>query len=310
MKYALEFLKLLEKMRSPMLDAVIQLVTRLGEEVIVLGVICILYWCVNKNSAYRLGLIFFISGILVQGLKVTFRVERPWVLEPTLSPLESAIPAATGYSFPSGHTQGATALYGYFAATSDKKTRNGKILFTVMLLLIALVGFSRMYLGVHTPFDVGVSIIATAISIFAVLRLWDKLCLPSADMALAIALGLASVLLCVYSFIMYKTGLVPLEQIQDCFKSGGAGFGFAIGYYIERKYLKFSVKTDKLWQQIVKVAVGVGGALALKSLPKLIAEGNLAIDFSRYFLTVLWVIVLYPIIFSKLLKTDCEKITK
>ncbi len=304
MQNALSFLKALEGIRSPFLDTLIQLITRLGEEVIVLGVICILYWCINKDSAYRLGFGFFISGIGVQALKVSFRVARPWVLDPSLSPVSSAVPAATGYSFPSGHTQSATSLYGYIAGTVDKRRTSGKIIFAVMLLLVGAVGFSRMYLGVHTYFDVVTAVLVTALALFAVIKLWDCISKPSNVLTVSVILGSVSVLLCVYSYILHKTGLVPAEQINDCFKSGGAGLGFAVGYYIEKKFLNFSVKTQKAWHQAVKATVGIAGALLIKSLPKLIAEGNLAIDFTRYLITVLWVIVIFPVIFTKFVKKD------
>ncbi len=310
MSYALSFLKNLEGIRSTFLDSFVQLVTRLGEEVIVLGVICILYWCINKESAYRLGFGFFLSGIAVQALKVSFRIERPWVLDKSLTPVSSARPAATGYSFPSGHTQSATSLYGYIAATVDKRCRWGKIIFAIMLLLIGAVGFSRMYLGVHTYFDVVASILVTALSLFAIIKLWDIISMPENTLTVSVILGTVSVLLCVYSYILYKIGLVPLEQITDCFKSGGAGLGFAIGYYAERKYLNFSVSTEKLWHQLIKAALGIVGALVIKSLPKLIAEGNLAVDFSRYLITVLWVIVIFPIIFKRFTKEKNGSLTK
>ncbi len=306
MQAALNFLKTLESIRSPFLDTLVGLITRLGEEVIVLGVICIMFWCINKDSAYKLGITFFTSGIIVQALKVSFRIERPWVLDKSLKPVESAVPAATGYSFPSGHTQSAASLYGFIASECDKRTRKSKVIFGIMILLVALVGFSRMYLGVHTYFDVLCALGVTIISIVLISSLWNIISKPANIIFTSVALGAISVGLCVYSYILYKSGSVPAEQIADCFKSGGAGLGFAIGFFIERKYICFSVKAKSIWLQVAKCAVGIGGALALKSLPKLIAEGSLAVDFSRYLLTVLWVIVLYPILFSKILKANGE----
>ena len=62
---------------------------------------------------------------------------------------------ATGYSFPSGHTQCAASLYGSIARSSKK--RAVQIGFAAIALLV---GFSRMYLGVHTPKDVLVALAA------------------------------------------------------------------------------------------------------------------------------------------------------
>ena len=296
MQTAINFLKALSEIRSPFLDALVQLITRLGEEVIILGVICFFYWCLNKNTAYKIGLIFFASGMLVQGLKISFRIDRPFVIDPTFKPVDSAIEAATGYSFPSGHTQSATSLYGYFALAVKRPW-----LRALFILAFLLVGFSRLYLGVHTYFDVGVSLILTLAVVLLVNYVFDKLSSGSHDVILASILAAASVILCVYAFILAKVGYADPSQINDCFKSGGAGVAFALGFFIERKYIRFDTSVKKLYIQIIKFIIGVAGALILKSGLKLIAPGNLIVDFVRYFLTVFWVLVIYPYLFTKVL---------
>ena len=296
MQTAINFLKALSEIRSPFLDTLIQLVTRLGEEVIILGVICFFYWCLNKNTAYKIGLIFFTSGMLVQGLKISFRIDRPFVIDPTFKPVDSAIEAATGYSFPSGHTQSATSLYGYFALAVKRGW-----LRALFILAFLLVGFSRLYLGVHTYFDVGVSLILTLAVVFLINYVFDKLTEGRYDVILSVVLGAASVILCIYSFILAEVGYADPSQINDCFKSGGAGVAFALGFFIERRYIKFDPSAKKPYVQVIKFILGVAGALILKSGLKLIAPGNLIVDFIRYFLTVFWVLVIYPYLFKKVL---------
>lgn len=99
----MDFLNLLAQYRTPAGDAFFQGVTLLAQETFVVVVICWLFWCSNKKLAYCLGFTYFSSGLLVQGLKITFRVPRPWLLDPAFEPVASAVPGATGYSFPSGH---------------------------------------------------------------------------------------------------------------------------------------------------------------------------------------------------------------
>ena len=99
------FLWLLEGIRTPFFDKLMQLVTYFGQELIIIAVICTLYWCVDKRFAYLLGFTYFSAGLCVQALKITFRIPRPWILDPEFPPVESALEGATGYSFPSGHTQ-------------------------------------------------------------------------------------------------------------------------------------------------------------------------------------------------------------
>lgn len=291
----LEVLKALAKIRCVFLDALMLAVTKLGEEIVILGVICVLYWCINKKLAYKLGMVFFASGILVQGLKITFHIQRPWVLDSTFEPVGGSKNAATGYSFPSGHTQGATALYGTFFSVARKGWVKA-----VCATLIILVAFSRMYLGVHTPMDVIVSLIVSTACVIFVGKLTERLERGNSwDMWVCIALAAISVALCIYSFTLAQLGIVELSQINDCFKSGGAGTAFAIGWYLERKYLNFSVRMDRIWKQAVKVILGVAITLAIKSGLKLIAPGNIILDYARYFVTVIWAIYLYPLLFNR-----------
>jgi undecaprenyl-diphosphatase len=154
---ALEFLRSLAKLRSPFLDTVIQLITRLGEELIIFAVICICYWCISKSFAYRLGFTFFASGIAVQGLKVTCKIERPWVLDPNFKPVGTAIEAATGYSFPSGHAMNNAAIYITIMLCllplCKTKAQKG-IVIAIFTIIPFIIGVSRIYFNVHFTSDV------------------------------------------------------------------------------------------------------------------------------------------------------------
>lgn len=303
MEFALKIQHALQSIRNPFLDTLMSLVTKLGEEIIIFGVICILFWCLNKDMAYGLGFTFFGSGILAQGMKVGFTVERPFVLDNTLKPVDSAIENATGYSFPSGHTQASGSLFGYIAFTVKKTWARA-----LLILAVLLVGFSRMYLGVHTVYDVCVSLIISLVIAFVITK-FGKIMLDEKNAhAVAIALAAGSVLLCIFSLVMAAIGHAEWSQINDCFKSGGAGLGFALGYYLEKRYIRFNPKNGSLPFHIIKLAIGIGIAFGLKSGIKLISEGNLAIDLIRYFLTVLWVVAIYPYLFTKFLNRKGKRL--
>ena len=134
----MSFLWLLEGIRTPFLDKLMQFITYFGQEVIIIAFVCALYWCIDKRFAYLLGFTYFTAGLCVQTLKVTFRIPRPWVLDPAFHAVESAVPGATGYSFPSGHTQGATCLFYPLAKKSQKLPL--KILCVLAFLLIGFLG--------------------------------------------------------------------------------------------------------------------------------------------------------------------------
>ncbi|MBQ4054848.1 MAG: phosphatase PAP2 family protein [Clostridia bacterium] len=302
----MSFLILLESIRTPVLTAIMSAVTWLGHELLPIAIICIFYWCVNKKLAYKAGFSFFFSGLTVQTLKITFRIERPWILDPGFKPVELAVEEATGYSFPSGHTQAATSLFGtlalYFRRWYVK---------LVCVMLFLLVGFSRMYLGVHTPLDVLVSMGVTLFFSIAVFVLIDKIYdTRRYDCALALVMTLISLAVMVYSAVLMHNGTIEYKYASDCCKSGGAGLAFAIGFYIERRYINFDTKAKNIGIQIAKFAVGLAVALGAKSALKpvlalFLTDGVPALigDALRYFVLVFWIIAVYPAIFGKLKKS-------
>jgi len=89
------------------------------------------------------------GGLLNVGLKILFARARPHLDNPIL--------VLHTFSFPSGHTMLATVFYGTLCVLTFTRRRDWKIRVVSMLLalvMIALVGFSRMYLGVHYLSDV------------------------------------------------------------------------------------------------------------------------------------------------------------
>jgi len=295
----MELLKFLEGMRSPFLDVIFGLITRLGEELIAIVVLCAIFWCVSKKIAYIIGIVYFLSGITVQGMKIIFRIDRPWILYPELNTIESAKVHATGYSFPSGHTQSATALLGSLG-TAVKQIPL-KITFFVFVLLVA---FSRMYLGVHTLQDVAISLLITAFIIFISIKLFSGDAVSKKrEIAIALILILYVVIVIVIAAVFYSKGIIEQVYLSDCLKAAGAGIGFAVGMFIERVYIKFSVKAKNIFLQIIKVVLGIAGVLAIKEGLKLIIGTGLVVDTIRYFLMLIWVTVFFPLIIKRFFTT-------
>ena len=56
------FLFLLEGIRTPFLNQLMQFITYFGQELIVIAVICTFYWCADKRFAYLLGFTYFTAG--------------------------------------------------------------------------------------------------------------------------------------------------------------------------------------------------------------------------------------------------------
>jgi membrane-associated phospholipid phosphatase len=139
--------------RSPYLTTAFWIVTTLGSTELVSSVAAVVgLYMLWKRQPYWLAAIWIsvFSGMLLNKyLKYVFHRPRPHFDDPIL--------ALTSYSFPSGHTMAATVLYGVLATLLLAKIKRRSIRVLVILsasLLIALVGFSRMYLGAHYLSDV------------------------------------------------------------------------------------------------------------------------------------------------------------
>lgn len=289
----MNFLRLLANLRHPLLDTLFQSATYIAQETIVVIIICWLYWCQNKKLAHTLGFTYFLSGLLIQGLKITFRIPRPWVLDPDFRAVKSALPGATGYSFPSGHTQSGTALF----STLGFHTSKSPLKF-LSFFMIAFIGFSRMYLGVHTPKDVLVSMALTFLvsaGVFYILA--PKLDLPEKTAIFTAGLLAVCILLFIYTGILYTSGTADPDMAADAFKAAGAGLGFAAGYYIEKTFIHFSLPLT-LREKILRFGAGLFSVIVLMVLFKLTLKRFLIGDIISYFLLILWIVAVYPAIFT------------
>ena len=290
----MDFLRYLEGVRTDTLTNIFKCFTWFGEELFVLTILCSMFWCFNKRLAYRICFSYFISGLAIQVLKITFKIPRPWLIDKDFNPVPSALKTATGYSFPSGHTQSATALYGTLFVNSKKSSKRW-----LFLLVIAGVGFSRMYLGVHTPKDVIVSIVVSAFLIYVMQFILTDKVLKENLLSISIMMVMISCGVLVYAITRLKVGAIELEYATDCCKAAAAGIGFSMGWYIENRYIDFQEKNPKRWIQFVKIVLGIAGAILIKVGLKYIIGGSLAADVFRYIVLVLWVCAIYPAVIKK-----------
>jgi len=289
----------LENLRMPVVNELMLAITTLGEETAFLALALIFFWCVDKKRGYLLMSVGFLGIMANQFLKLWFRIPRPWVVDPNFTILEQAREAASGYSFPSGHTTTAFATFGSIAASTRKRWVSA-----AMLLLAALVGFSRMYIGVHTPADVLVGAL-TSLLLIVVLRNWilsgsEKRMKIILAAMLAAAVGL---LLFVerYPFPADIDAHNLESGIKNAYTMIGSLAGVAIVYVLDEKYLDFNTGAI-WWVQILKAALGLGIVLLVKEglrapLDALFA-GHMAARAVRYFMIVLTAGTLWPLTFD------------
>ncbi len=289
----MDFLRTLAEIRTPALNVIFQYITYFGQELIIVGLICWLYWCGNKKLAQSMVFSFFISASIVNGLKVLFRIPRPWVIDPDFKPVESAMDAATGYSFPSGHTQTATSGFGMIFL--HRKEMAAKI---VCLVLIGLVAFSRMYLGCHQPKDVICAfLIAFAVDLLTYHFIYRKEVLNLRPAVWFAVFLIISIVLGGCTVVLTTTGRLEASLGTDNIKASAAGIAFSLGWYLEQKYVKFVVPEDKK-QKLIRFAAGIATTLVFFRGLKPLLGTSYPGSFARYFIVIFWILLIYPLIFK------------
>lgn len=303
----MEFLYLLEKIRTPILNEFMLLITRFGEETVFLITALILFWCVDKHKGYYILAVGFFGTLTNQFLKLWFRIPRPWVIDGKFTILEQARETATGYSFPSGHTQSAVGMFGAIAYT----TKN-KMIRIVAILIAALVSFSRMYIGVHTPLDVFASI---ALAIFLIVLLRPMIAENHGKMLpiiFAFMITFALGFLCFVEFFKFPPNIDVHNLhsgVNNAYTLIGALLGLTVVYIVDEKWVKFSTSAV-WWTQIIKVCGGLLIILAVKSglkTPLNLFLGESIGRITRYFLIVIVAGILWPLTFKFFQKSSTKE---
>lgn len=301
----MSFLYFLEGLRNPVLDRIFSFFTMFGEETLFLAVGLIIFWCIDKYKGYFILCIGFFGTIINQFLKMLFRIPRPWIKDPDFTIVESAKEAATGYSFPSGHTQVSVGLYGGIAAWN----RN-KIVKAIAISLCVIVPFSRLYLGVHTPLDVSVSFVIAALAVIFGAPLFKK-AENNPKIMYAVLFSLAFINIAFLSYVCFAefpNSVISEENVQNLLSAKENGFtllgciiGFIFVYWADVNHINFNTSAV-WWAQILKSVAGIALVLCVKALLKyplnMLFNGNLAARSVRYFLVVITGGMLWPLTFK------------
>ena len=278
---------------SPVLDLFFELITMLGEKNILIAFIAWIFWNIDKKKGFILSFTLLFSLFINVVLKISIHNSRPFEVIPEI--VGKRIHTATGYSFPSGHTQGATSFYVVLSLLLKKRWA-----YVAAVVISVLVAFSRLYLGVHWPIDVIGGLLAGSGIAVIMYHVFSTIYDNSVSRDLLVVFSSIGALLTLTVFLIINRFYFAGDLIiTDLMKITGVFAGASVGFILEEKYVKFSTTGNKI-KKVLRFIIGLALALVLLSGLKLLLPPVDAFHFLRYALTGLWITWLFPVIGIKL----------
>ncbi|MDU2197665.1 MAG: phosphatase PAP2 family protein [Peptostreptococcaceae bacterium] len=219
MSLQLNILMFFQSIRSPFLNTMFLIFTISTEVPVIVLASALMYWCINKKYGQRMLFSLIGNFVINTGVKEFVKAPRP-IGTPGLESMR--VSTATGYSFPSGHTQTATAFWTSFMILIRQSW-----VYVLGIIMIVAVGTSRLYLGVHWPIDVAFGWLFGILFSIVFIRLFDYVDEYKRYWILIL-------LLIVFAIIGY---FINGEFYIEYF---GILTGFVIGYIVEDKFINFN----------------------------------------------------------------------
>jgi len=302
---------------GPWMMAPMRFFTFLGEEEFFVLVMPVLFWCVSPGLGLRVGMLLMISNSVNAYLKMLFHTARPYWLT---SQIRGWV-TETSFGFPSNHAQSAACIWGFMAASLRRRWIWG-----IGLILIVLIGLSRIYLGVHFLSDVlGGWIIGALLAwifyrVEITLRPWMER--RSLTELVGLAFAVSALFLALSALVLAVTASVEIpafwlenarfsnpEQVMDPFSltgmvtSAGTWFGLAAGAAWLWRSGGFDPRGSGL-QYLGRYLLGIAGVALLwyglgQVFPRTEDWLGYGLRFLRYGLVGLWVSALAPALFFR-----------
>ena len=305
----IDFLLFLQNIRIghfEFLDKFFLSITTFGEFFLPTLVAAIVYWCVDSKVGIYLFSISGFNALITHFFKMIACVYRPWVLSDKIQPSKVALFYTKGYSFPSGHSAISSSFWGAVAYLLRRK----KAVCIFFICLILLVGFSRLWLGVHTPQDVICGFLIGVGTIFATGKIigWAEKS-PNRYLYLLILVNVIAALMTVYIcfFNKYRIDYIsgellvnPEKAINSTLSIYAYFMGILNGCFVCRKYFPFNPKDTTLKNRVV---IGIIGGLFVFFVMRplvlhfLVNVSHLKVALPSLFGTGLFITLIYPLIF-------------
>jgi len=279
-----DIIRAVQSVANPVLDVVFGAITMLGAEGFFVAMVAVLFWTVSKRLAVRTGVLLILSSFVNSELKDLFRMPRP-------SPEDVRVimpETGGGYGFPSGHAQASTVFWGYLAHTIRKRWFTA-----VAIVLVFLIGLSRIYLGVHFPGDVVGGFLFGGIILAAYIWVTGR---PELG-----AVSSARTWLLVIVVAAAPFALLLVYRSPEAFKMVGFLAGVGAGYVLEERFVR-SEERAPIATQVAKVVIGLGGVFALRAgLKALFAPEPVVLSLVRYAAMAVWASLGAPFVFARVL---------
>jgi len=261
--WGIEIVKAIQTIKSPVLTAILTFITEFGTEKFYLPAVLFFFWWLDEKKGFRLGILILLSAWINAFLKDIFKQPRPFNLDPSLG-----LAYEPTYGVPSGHAQFSLCFWVPVAAWFAEK-KSGKKRFFVWAAAISfmlLIGFTRLYLGVHFPTDLFAGWVLGALIVFlayAATVLFNKY-LAGQTRVQNICAALAA---------LAMISLYPNDRSLPAIF-----LGFFLGYSIMKKEFPFSTQKEQkekgLFTMFFRCLIGFAGLVAIYVVLRLLLPGE------------------------------------
>ncbi len=227
---------------SDIVDLLFVIITNLGSELFLLATLPVIYYY-RKEIGLKLATVVLIGIWLTHFLKAYFKIERP--------PEELWKVSASGYSFPSGHSTNAASYWGYLAY----RFRKYRVFVLLSFLLIILIGYSRIYLGVHRFEDIIGGYLVGLFSIALVEVLSNRR--VHEEISLGVSISFMIILPAILVYITYIVAGSFISDVEVAIKAMGAFSGIYVGYLIAESKSMHLPDTDNLVELAIRSIIAL-----------------------------------------------------
>ncbi len=288
----LQIVRFIQGWSCKALDVIMGIINMFGEDLFFYMVFFALYWMYSKSFAFKYMFVYLTTCGFNKIFKTLVKRPRP------------AGSTESGYSFPSGHAMsyaGASTqlVYELVRNGQPKKKWQKADMWIEYILFGLLVALARMYFGAHYLTDVIAGLILgayIATSVTYILNwLLEKI---KGKINFEIVLAVLAPIVLVAYIVVATTGIISTpDTLEKVYRFAGIFMAVAVGYFIDKKFIKYDAKDEPLKEKIVKVGVGLG----LLTTFYILFLSQKPVDFMLtiyYFATALVATTVFPWVFK------------